>query len=148
RQTAQQASRTGADFFYCRIERRGIGPGWCPVATDLPHELQGRVVNFLLGRLAFLLSENLDASAHALIIVSPMPTQPGVDADVAVVGAGPAGAAAALFAARRGRRVIVLDKQDFPRDKACGEGLMPSGRPPLRELGLEAIVTAHDAPPL
>jgi len=105
-------------------------------------------VDFLLGRLSFLLSENLDASAHALIIVSPMPTQPGVDADVAVVGAGPAGAAAALFAARRGRRVIVLDKQDFPRDKPCGEGLMPSGRPPLRELGLDAIVTAHGAPPL
>ena len=72
----------------------------------------------------------------------------GVDADVAVVGAGPAGAAAALFAARRGRHVVVLEKQAFPRDKPCGEGLMPSGRLPLRELGLEAIVSAQGAPPL
>jgi menaquinone-9 beta-reductase len=70
------------------------------------------------------------------------------DADVAVVGAGPAGAAAALFAARRGLRVIIVDKQAFPRDKPCGEGLMPSGRPLLRELGLEAAVVSGGAPPL
>jgi flavin-dependent dehydrogenase len=70
------------------------------------------------------------------------------DADVAVVGAGPAGAAAALFAAQRGLRVIVIDKQAFPRDKPCGEGLMPSGRPALRELGLEAVVLSGGAPPL
>src|SRR6267378_6315038 len=72
----------------------------------------------------------------------------GIDADVAVVGAGPAGAAAALFAARRGYRVIVFDKQAFPRDKACGEGLMPGGRPALRELGLENGVLSGGAPPL
>jgi flavin-dependent dehydrogenase len=65
-----------------------------------------------------------------------------------VVGAGPSGAAAALFAARRGLRVIVFDKQAFPRDKPCGEGLMPSGRPALRELGLEDDVLSDGAPPL
>ena len=70
------------------------------------------------------------------------------DTDVAVVGAGPAGAAAALFAARRGHRVIIFDKQDFPRDKPCGEGLMPGGRPALRELGLEDAVVSGGAPPL
>jgi menaquinone-9 beta-reductase len=70
------------------------------------------------------------------------------DADVAVVGAGPAGATAALFAARRGHRVIIFDKQVFPRDKPCGEGLMPSGRPALRELGLEDAVLSEGAPPL
>jgi flavin-dependent dehydrogenase len=70
------------------------------------------------------------------------------DADVAVVGAGPAGAAAALFASRRGLRVVVVDKQAFPRDKPCGEGLMPSGRPALRELGLEDAVVSDGAPPL
>ncbi|HKV30953.1 MAG TPA: FAD-dependent oxidoreductase [Candidatus Dormibacteraeota bacterium] len=70
------------------------------------------------------------------------------DADVVVVGAGPAGAATALFAARRGHRVIVFDKQTFPRDKPCGEGLMPGGRPALRELGLEDAVVASGAPPL
>lgn len=48
--------------------------------------------------------------------------------DVIVVGAGPAGAAAAL-AARRARpeaRVVLLDRADFPRDKACGDGV-PGG---------------------
>jgi menaquinone-9 beta-reductase len=44
--------------------------------------------------------------------------------------------------------VVILDKQTFPRDKPCGEGLMPSGRPPLRELGLEEVVAASGAPPL
>ena len=72
----------------------------------------------------------------------------GIDADVAVVGAGPAGTAAALFAARRGYRVIVFDKQAFPRDKPCGEGLMPGGRPVLRELGLEDAIVSGGAPPL
>src|ERR1700730_18248281 len=73
---------------------------------------------------------------------------PALDADVAVVGAGPAGAATALFAARRGHRVIVIDKQAFPRDKPCGEGLMPGGRPALRELGLEDAGVASGAAPL
>src|SRR5438045_9184959 len=72
----------------------------------------------------------------------------GIDADVAVVGAGPAGTAAALFAARRGYRVIVFDKRAFPRDKPCGEGLMPGGRPALRELGLEDAIVSGGAPPL
>jgi len=77
-----------------------------------------------------------------------MARKPPVDAEVAVIGAGPAGAAAALFAARRGHRVIIVDKQAFPRDKPCGEGLMPSGRAALRELGLEAAVLSGGAPPL
>src|SRR5207245_2077743 len=76
------------------------------------------------------------------------PVARGIDADVAVVGAGPAGAAAALFAAARGHRVIIFDKQAFPRDKPCGEGLMPGGRPALRELGLEENVVSGGAPPL
>jgi flavin-dependent dehydrogenase len=72
----------------------------------------------------------------------------GIDADVAVIGAGPAGAASALFAARRGRRVVIVDKAAFPREKPCGEGLMPGGLPPLRELELEAAGVARDAPPI
>ena len=45
--------------------------------------------------------------------------------DVAVIGAGPAGSAAAYFLARGGLRVALLDKFDFPRDKTCGDALTP-----------------------
>jgi len=58
-------------------------------------------------------------------------------AAVAVVGAGPAGAAAALRLAQLGvRDVVLLDRADFPRDKTCGSGLSPRGIRTLRELGV------------
>jgi flavin-dependent dehydrogenase len=41
--------------------------------------------------------------------------------DIAIIGAGPAGSAAAITAARAGQRVLLLDKDDFPRHKVCGE---------------------------
>ena len=44
-------------------------------------------------------------------------------ADVVVVGAGPAGTAAAIHLARAGRDVLLVDKATFPRDKCCGDGL-------------------------
>ncbi len=56
--------------------------------------------------------------------------------DVLVVGAGPAGAAAAAWAARAGLDVVLADKQTFPRDKACGDGLTPRAIAELRHLGL------------
>ena len=40
--------------------------------------------------------------------------------DILVIGAGPAGSAAATWAARQGRRVALIDKARFPRDKLCG----------------------------
>ena len=58
-------------------------------------------------------------------------------ADVVVVGAGPGGAAAAAHLAARGRDVIVLDKDTFPRDKVCGDGLTPRVIRELLDLGLE-----------
>lgn len=57
-------------------------------------------------------------------------------ADVVIVGGSVAGAATAAFLGRRGRRVIVLERAHFPREKACGEGLMPHGVDVLAELGL------------
>jgi menaquinone-9 beta-reductase len=57
-------------------------------------------------------------------------------ADVVVVGAGPAGSAAAAWAARSGRDVLVIDAANFPRDKACGDGLTPRAVAELERLGL------------
>ena len=59
-----------------------------------------------------------------------------IDADVVVVGAGPVGSGLALMLARAGRRTILLERSVFPRDKACGEGLMPAGVRVLEELGV------------
>ena len=53
-----------------------------------------------------------------------------------VVGAGPAGSAAAAWAARAGRDVLVIDSASFPRDKACGDGLTPRAVAELERLGL------------
>ena len=59
-----------------------------------------------------------------------------VRADVVVVGAGPSGSAAAAWAARSGRDVLLIDACEFPRDKACGDGLTPRAVAELRALGL------------
>ncbi len=66
-----------------------------------------------------------------------MPTDsPAIETDVLVVGAGPAGAAAAIELARAGRRVTVIDKAVFPRDKCCGDGLTTLALRELEPLGL------------
>jgi len=68
--------------------------------------------------------------------------------DLAVVGAGPAGAAAALAAARRGLAVVVFDPVSRA-DKPCGEGILPAGVAALRALGLESVLReAADLPRL
>lgn len=58
------------------------------------------------------------------------------DADVIVVGAGPAGAAAAFHCASAGLDVLLLDKASFPRDKICGDGLTPRAVAELVRMGL------------
>lgn len=61
------------------------------------------------------------------------------DVDVAVVGAGPAGAAAAATLAGGGLRVALIDKARFPRDKACGDLVGPRALVELARLGLWRI---------
>jgi len=57
--------------------------------------------------------------------------------DLLVVGAGPAGLASAIAAARQGLQVEVIDAMKPPIDKACGEGLMPSALAALATFGLD-----------
>lgn len=63
--------------------------------------------------------------------------------DVLVVGAGPAGSAAAAWAARAGRDVVLADAAVFPRDKTCGDGLTPRAIAELDRLGLGGWVRSH-----
>ncbi|HUP84654.1 MAG TPA: geranylgeranyl reductase family protein [Acidimicrobiales bacterium] len=58
-------------------------------------------------------------------------------ADVAVVGGGPAGAAAAIALVRAGRSVVLVDKATFPRDKCCGDGLTTGALRRYEALGLD-----------
>ena len=65
------------------------------------------------------------------------PREPGEDADVIVVGAGPAGSSVATHLARAGLDVLLLEKSTFPREKVCGDGLTPRGVKQLIDLGID-----------
>lgn len=65
------------------------------------------------------------------------------DAEVIVVGSGPAGSAAAASLATQGHDVLLLDRATFPRDKTCGDGLTPRAIAALGQLGaLEEVLAA------
>ncbi len=70
---------------------------------------------------------------------------PELDADVIVVGGGPAGSVSAWLLAERGHHVLLLDKARFPRHKACSEYVNPAGARLLNELGLESDLRARGA---
>jgi geranylgeranyl reductase family protein len=59
------------------------------------------------------------------------------DADVIVVGAGPAGSATAHHLARAGHDVLLLEKTSFPREKVCGDGLTPRAVRSLVSMGID-----------
>lgn len=63
--------------------------------------------------------------------------------DVAIVGAGPAGSTAAIHLADRGHQVLLLDRDSFPRDKVCGDGLIADAVRCLGRAGLYDEVRAR-----
>lgn len=67
--------------------------------------------------------------------------------DVAIIGGGPAGSAAAIRLARAGHSVLLLEAKPIPHDKLCGEFLSPECKSLLAQLGLsEKILTLHPKP--
>jgi flavin-dependent dehydrogenase len=64
--------------------------------------------------------------------------------DVAVVGGGPAGLAAAIACAQRGASVCLFERGEVPLDKACGEGLLPPAVRALEHLGVLPLLAPAD----
>jgi 2-polyprenyl-6-methoxyphenol hydroxylase-like FAD-dependent oxidoreductase len=60
--------------------------------------------------------------------------------DVLIAGGGPAGSTLAILLGRAGLRVELYEQAQFPREKPCGEGLMPAGVAVLERLGLADAV--------
>ncbi|MBI3153856.1 MAG: NAD(P)/FAD-dependent oxidoreductase [Burkholderiales bacterium] len=74
-----------------------------------------------------------------------MPSLPS-RCEVLVVGAGPAGSACAQMLARAGHEVALVDQHAFPRDKTCGDGLIPDAHAALARLGVLDEVMALAQP--
>ncbi|MBI4170433.1 MAG: FAD-dependent oxidoreductase, partial [Candidatus Aenigmarchaeota archaeon] len=56
--------------------------------------------------------------------------------DAIVIGAGPAGSVAAMFLAKAGKNVLLVDKARFPRDKTCGDAQGRKAAAIMTELGI------------
>ena len=60
-----------------------------------------------------------------------------IEAEIAIVGAGPAGTTCALHLANHGIKSILIDKATFPRDKICGDAISGNAVYELEKLGKE-----------
>jgi geranylgeranyl reductase family protein len=76
----------------------------------------------------------------------PATAPPPARCEVLVIGAGPAGSAAAQKLAAAGLDVLLVDQHDFPRDKVCGDGLIPDTHAAFKRLGVFDEVTALAQP--
>ena len=74
-------------------------------------------------------------SSDTAVLNRPLADLPAA-CEVLVVGAGPAGSAAARTLALAGFDVVLVDAQAFPRDKVCGDGLIPDAHHAMRKLGV------------
>ena len=60
--------------------------------------------------------------------------------DVIIVGGGPGGSAAASYNAMKGRKVLLLEKEIWPRDKICGDAVGGKSLRHVKELGVKALI--------
>ena len=85
-------------------------------------------------------NERLNSAKASLMTPSSVPSAPAgdrtLDADVAIIGAGPAGSALATYLAREGKHVVIFEREQFPRFR-IGESLLPLNLTLFRELGVE-----------
>ncbi|CAN5482699.1 geranylgeranyl reductase family protein [soil metagenome] len=65
--------------------------------------------------------------------------------DLIVVGAGPGGSTCAAMAAREGLKVLLLDKDEFPRDKICGDAISGKSVDVMRRLDIIDSLAQHEA---
>ncbi len=97
------------------------------------------------------LHEQRGAAVHALLCRAAQTRVRAVNRetkhDAIVIGGGPAGATAALLLARAGWSVAVVEKDEFPRRKVCGEFISATSMPLLHELGLLDDFVQRAGPP-
>ena len=70
------------------------------------------------------------------------------EVDVLIAGGGPAGLATGIVLARAGLRTLICEKASFPVDKACGEGVMPTGWSYIQQLGADRFLDGGNCTPI
>ena len=120
----------------------GTHPGADPLAPPTPHRDAGPagpgVHRSSSCQAARTPGPSAQGSAPATRGSAPAARGTRIDADVVVVGAGPAGSSAACHLATLGLDVVLVEKHELGRDKVCGDGLTPSA---VRELALLGVDT-------
>jgi menaquinone-9 beta-reductase len=82
------------------------------------------------------MTPDTSAASHGML---DLPTH----CEVLVVGAGPAGSACAQVLSQAGVQTLLIDAADFPRDKTCGDGLIPDAHAAFERLGVYEEVMAQ-----